>query len=75
MGWSERGRGRVRTSGVVEMLGASLTSLTLKIFPATTGFSLKETESWTDGLKVEGITGEGRRPALERDATSAEGSI
>lgn len=64
-----------RTSCVNEMVGASLTSLTLNKLPAATDLSLKETESSTEGLKVSGMMGEGRRAALEREESRAEGSI
>ena len=58
-----------------ETLGTSLTSLTLNKLPAATGFSLKDTDSSTEGLKASGMTSEGRRAALERAASSAEDSI
>lgn len=75
-----RGRGVVvnswvHTSGVNETVGTSLTSLTRNKLPAATGFSLNDTESSTEGLKVSGMTSEGRRAALERAASSAEDSI
>lgn len=63
------------TSGVTDITGACLHSLALNRFPATTGFSLKATESSTEGLKVSGMTGEGRRAALDRDASRADVSI
>lgn len=55
--------------------GAVLQELARKRLPAATGISLKETESWTVGLKVEGMTGDGRREADEREERRAAGSI